>query len=182
MEPETFGPFTVFRRTTDSWFYVKGPGLLPDGICFGDYHRARENAERFRDVYAAVAEASAAAAAPAPAPDPSAPAGPDWKQIHANESEKAIEHEIVTNIVDELMLNLSNNFKVPKDHPFVRRNAFKIANAAAQVARAQALGFPPEALLLTPDESSAAILRQAEAAVRAGRPVAVIALSKAGES
>lgn len=50
----------------------------------------------------------------------------------------------------------------------------KIATYAAQVARAQALGFDPELLRLSADEADTAMLAQARMAVASGKPVWLI--------
>lgn len=50
----------------------------------------------------------------------------------------------------------------------------KVAMYAAQVARAQALGFDPALLSMTDEEATEAQLALARAAVEAGKPVWVI--------
>ena len=97
----------------------------------------------------------------------------DWKQKHANESDKTLAHEIVRGVIDELMGNLSM-FGIKNDDALVRLGLNKVAMYAAQVSRAQALGFDPNTLRMTPDEANEALIRQAERIVLSGGDVIVI--------
>lgn len=93
----------------------------------------------------------------------------DWKQRHANDSETATEHELVMNAV----ANIAQNLGILKGSlPWLA--LLKIANVAAQVARAEALGFDPDLLRLTEDEANDEATRRAAELVLAGVPVRVI--------
>ena len=89
----------------------------------------------------------------------------DWKQVHANEAEKALVTPLVQDVIEELLDNLGT------DSALVRCGITKVASYAAQVARAQALGFDPELLRLSPDEADAQGLAKARMAVAHGKPV-----------
>ena len=90
----------------------------------------------------------------------------DWKQHHANEAEKATFHLLVQEVMAEYADNMGFELK-----GLPRYGLLKVANYAAIVARAQALGFDPDLLRLTPQEANSELLRKAaEAAVR-GVPV-----------
>ena len=86
----------------------------------------------------------------------------NWKQLHADESDKAISHPIVEGVVDEQMRNLSNYGVRPLDQSLLRYSLLKVAMYAAQVSRAQCLGFDPNALRLTPEEANAEMIQLAE--------------------
>jgi hypothetical protein len=90
----------------------------------------------------------------------------DWRQHHANESEKAFSHDLVQGYLDELLRNLGADRK-----GLVFYGICKVASAAAQVARAQALGFDPDLLRLGRHEANEEIWKVAEAAARRGVPV-----------
>lgn len=98
---------------------------------------------------------------------------PDWKQTHANDAEQATRHPIVKRVVGELLSNLNAN-----GDALVRYGVMKVATYAAQVARAQALGFDPNLLLLSDAEATEAQLRLAQMAVDAGKPVVVVIAPK----
>lgn len=89
----------------------------------------------------------------------------DWKQHHADESEKAIEHELAENAIQEF----AKNMKLDLDG-LPGYGLQKVCSAVAQVARAQALGFDPDLLRLSPEEASEELLRLAQAASEAGVP------------
>lgn len=92
-------------------------------------------------------------------------ASDDWKTAHANESCKALDHDLVSGVIDEQMGNIGS------DSALVRYGLTKIAMYAAQVARAQALGFNPDLLRLSSEEANEEQLKLARAAVAAGKPV-----------
>ena len=71
----------------------------------------------------------------------------DWKLQHANEAEKALEHDLVKYVMEELLDNLGLTGQALPAY-----GVRKVAIYAAQVARAQALGFDPELLRLSNEE------------------------------
>jgi hypothetical protein len=93
----------------------------------------------------------------------------DWKQQHAAESEKALEHPIVASAIVELRDNLGVS-----ENSFPAYGIAKVATYAAQVARAQALGIDPEDLRLTADEARSEMLRLAAEAAFDGVPVDIL--------
>ena len=97
-----------------------------------------------------------------------------WKQIHADASCEALDHQLVKNVIDELMWNLSACYSVNQNDSFVLYGCRKVAMYAAQVARAQAQGFDPNLLKLTEDEGNKELMLMAEALVRAGKPVTLL--------
>ncbi len=92
----------------------------------------------------------------------------DWKSKHANDAEAAVYHPLVVDVIAEQMANLGT------DDRLTHYGLTKIATYAAQVARAQALGFDPELLRLSASEANEDQLRLARAAVAAGKPVWLI--------
>lgn len=90
----------------------------------------------------------------------------DWKSQHANEADKAVESPLVQGVIREQLQNLGR-----ENDALAQYGLAKIASYAAQVARAQALGFDPELLRLNPDEANEQMLRQARRAVELGKPV-----------
>jgi hypothetical protein len=94
----------------------------------------------------------------------------DWKQQHATEAEKALEHPIVASAIAELRDNLG----ISENSPLPAYGIVKVATYAAQVARAQALGIDPEALRLTADEVRSEMLRLAAEAAFDGVPVDIL--------
>ena len=93
----------------------------------------------------------------------------DWKNTHANKANEAVEHPLVEGIMAELRDNLGVT-----DTGLPAYGIRKVALYAAQVARAQALGFDPELLRLTPDEANSAQLQLAAEATLLGIPVHMI--------
>lgn len=93
----------------------------------------------------------------------------DWKQHHANEAERVLEDEIVKRVMEEFADNM--RFKL---EGLPRYGLAKVAGYAAQVARAQALGFDPELLRLSDEEADAQLLAKAKLAAMKGVPVYVI--------
>lgn len=93
----------------------------------------------------------------------------DWKQAHANLAEQAIDHPLVVGVMEEFAANMRFELKGLPAYGLA-----KVALYAAQVARAQCLGFDPELLRLTPDEGNAAMMRLAAEAVLTGFPVHAI--------
>lgn len=72
---------------------------------------------------------------------------PDWRDDHADEASKSIEHELVEDVIEEFMDNIGL-----KDKGLPAYGIRKVALYAAQVARADALGFDPNLLRSTEDE------------------------------
>lgn len=96
--------------------------------------------------------------------------GPDgWKNTHANESYEAVKHPLVQRVIAEFAENM--NFPL---EGLPRYGLEKIAMYAAQVARAQCLGFDPDLLRLTPDEYNALAMERAAELVYGGVPTFVI--------
>lgn len=93
----------------------------------------------------------------------------DWKQLHANEADKALAHPLVEEVIAEQLGNLGHS-----NNPLVEYGLTKIAHYAAVVARAQALGFDPDLLRLTPQEATAEQVRLVAEAVHRGVPTFVI--------
>lgn len=89
----------------------------------------------------------------------------DWKKHHADEAEKALETKLVEDAIQTLMDNLHT------ESPLIRAGIGLVASTAAQVARAQALGFDPELLRLSSEEANAEVMAVAERAALAGTPV-----------
>ena len=93
----------------------------------------------------------------------------DWKQHHANEADKVIDHPLVQQVMAEFANNMGFDLSgLPK------YGLAKVAHYAAMVSRAQALGFDPELLRLTPNEATSEQLRLAAEATLLGVPVHMI--------
>lgn len=93
----------------------------------------------------------------------------DWKQKHAHDAERALQHDIVRDVIKEQLLNLN-----AEHDAMVKYLLTKIASYAAQVARAQALGFDPDLLRMTDAEANASMLAIAKRAVELGTPVIIV--------
>lgn len=104
----------------------------------------------------------------------------DWKQAHANACDRALEHDLVTGVIDELMDNIRSNFGERAAGALTKYGVSKVAMYAAQVARAQALGFDPNLLRMTAEEAASDQLRLAAEAAVAGVPVTMISPDVAG--
>lgn len=81
----------------------------------------------------------------------------DWKAQHVKEADKALEHQLVRDVMAELRENLGVS-----------------AHYAAVVARAQAFGFDPDLLRLSNEEATSEQMRLAAELVLKGVPVHVI--------
>lgn len=93
----------------------------------------------------------------------------DWKQHHANEADRVLAHPLVEQVMAEFADNMGFELSgLPK------YGLAKVAHYAAMVARAQALGFDPELLRLTPGEATSEQLRLAAEAALLGVPVHMI--------
>jgi hypothetical protein len=99
----------------------------------------------------------------------------DWKQKHADDALKAVRHPLVTDVIEEQLFNLNR-----KDDPLVKYGLTKIALYAATVARAQALGFDPDLLRLSPDEANQETIKRAERIILAGGDVKIIDSEEGG--
>jgi hypothetical protein len=93
----------------------------------------------------------------------------DWKKVHANAAEAALRHDLVKGVMAELASNLG-----VAGQPLPEYGIAKVASYAAQVARAQALGFDPNLLRLSDAEADADLLAIARKAVETGSPTWVI--------
>jgi hypothetical protein len=93
----------------------------------------------------------------------------NWRTHHAEASACAINHELVEFVRQELADNLGVRGQALPEYGIA-----KVAQYAAQVARAQALGFDPDLLRMSDEECDAAMLRLAQEAVAAGQPVWVL--------
>jgi hypothetical protein len=100
----------------------------------------------------------------------------DWKRTHANEAEKAWENEMVQNVLTEFAGNMGF-----KREGLPEYGLSKIVSYVAQVARAEALGFDPMLLRLTPQEADQSLLRLAEIAAETGKPIWAITDEQVGE-
>lgn len=92
------------------------------------------------------------------------------KRAFANEAEKAVEHHLVHECINELMLNLQSTSGL------VRFGIVKVAQYAATVARAQALGIDPESLRMTREEATESAMGLARSFADNGKPVIVVAV------
>lgn len=90
----------------------------------------------------------------------------DWKQEHADAAERAVYHPLVQDTIREFLRNIGR-----PDGKLERYGLLKVASAAAQVARAEALGIDPDTLRLTDAEAAAVMLQLARVASGAGKPV-----------
>jgi len=93
----------------------------------------------------------------------------DWKQHHADEAEKALDNEMVQNVLTEF----AGNMGFERDG-LPEFGLMKIVSYVAQVARAEALGFDPYLLRMTDEEADEQGLKLAKIAAEAGKPVWVI--------
>ena len=93
----------------------------------------------------------------------------DWKQRHANEAHRAVEHPLVQEVMAEFADNMGFALTGLPAYGLA-----KVAHYAAQVARAQALHFDPELLRLTPEEANRVQWELAARAVYEGVPTTVI--------
>lgn len=93
----------------------------------------------------------------------------DWKRHHTDEAEKAWENEMVQNCLTEFAGNMGF-----KREGLPEYGLSKIVSYVSQVARAEALGFDPMLLRLSPQEADESLLRLAEIAAETGKPVWVI--------
>lgn len=90
----------------------------------------------------------------------------DWKQEHADAAERAVYHPLVQDTIREFLRNIGR-----PDGRLERYGLLRVAAAAAQVARAEALGIDPEALRMTDAEVGEHMRMVIDAAYRAGKPV-----------
>lgn len=90
----------------------------------------------------------------------------DWKNEHANAASASIRHELVEEVISEFMANIG-----VVDTGLPAYGIRKVALYAAQVARADALGFDPNLLRMTAGEVESHQLDLAARAVLAGVPV-----------
>lgn len=93
----------------------------------------------------------------------------DWKNEHANKASASIKHELVEGVIEEFMDNIG-----VADKGLPAYGIRKVAHYAAMVARADALGFDPNLLRLTPDEATSLQLELAARAVFEGVPTWVL--------
>lgn len=93
----------------------------------------------------------------------------EWKQKHASDCDAAVGHDLVKKVIDEFLMNIRAT-----DDALVRYGCTKIATYAAQVARAQALGFDPNLLRLDPAAANEELMKLAQLAVESGKPIVVI--------
>lgn len=96
----------------------------------------------------------------------------DWKDHHANEAGKAWTHPMVERVMQEYADNMGFDAKVG----LPAYGMMKVAMYAAQVARAQALGFDPELLRLSAAEANSTQLELAAEAALRGVPVFMVEL------
>jgi hypothetical protein len=96
----------------------------------------------------------------------------EWKAKLAEDAGKAIRHDLVVDVVDEQIDNISQFGNAPVN--LLRYGLMKIALYAAQVARAQALGIDPELLRMSAGEANSEALRMAAEAVAQGIPTFLV--------
>jgi hypothetical protein len=101
----------------------------------------------------------------------------DWKQHHANESEKALDQDLVQSTLSEFASNMGF-----KREGLPEYGLAKIVSVVAQVARAEALGFDPELLRLSSSEAAEQQLRLAQIAAKTGKPIFVLELDEEADS
>jgi hypothetical protein len=100
----------------------------------------------------------------------------DWKQHHANEAEKVNDFEPLQRAMREYADNMG--FKLEGLPAY---GLGKVVSIAAQVARAEALGFDPHLLLFNRDEADEQALKLAQMAAESGKPVWAINLDTGGD-
>lgn len=101
----------------------------------------------------------------------------EWKSAHMDASGKAVDHELVVGVIEELIENLGVGLDGLPAY-----GIRKVARYAAAVARAQALGFDPNLLRITADEHRTYALELAEKAALLGIPVHIIESPEPGDS
>ncbi len=94
---------------------------------------------------------------------------PDEKQALANEAEKALSHDLVTNAREEALRNHGG-----KEGDLLWCSFAKVAMYTASVSRAQALGINPDELRLSSEESRASLQARARRSVELGKPTFLI--------
>lgn len=97
----------------------------------------------------------------------------NWKQHHANESERIFEVQMMQDVMEEFAENMG--FKLAG---LPKYGLMKVAGYAAQIARAQTLGIDPELLRMAPTETTSHQLWLAATAAFKGVPTYLI---EAGE-
>lgn len=90
----------------------------------------------------------------------------EWKQAHADAADLTVAHPIVERVMAELRSNLGMS-----GDGLPAYGIAKVAHYAAQVARAQALGFDPDLLRMTAEDATSEQLRLAANAALLGIPV-----------
>jgi hypothetical protein len=98
----------------------------------------------------------------------------DWKQDFANDAEKAMDHSIVTETVDEYVLNMRSNYGVDLSKGLPRMGLAKVMMAVALAARAQALGIDPDRLRLSDDEATEEMVAMLQRFHEAGKPAMIV--------
>lgn len=93
----------------------------------------------------------------------------NWKSDHAKKCDAAVEHNLVENVIEEFMGNIGL-----ADTGLPAYGIRKVAMYAAQVARAQALGFDPELLRMNHTEATEVQMKLAAHATRSGIPVTIV--------
>ena len=91
---------------------------------------------------------------------------PAEKQALANEAEKALDHPLVKDAIEEALFNHKG-----KEGDLLWYSFAKVAMYTASVARAQALGIDPDELRMTHEEVTSSMLRTARSFVEKGKPV-----------
>jgi hypothetical protein len=94
----------------------------------------------------------------------------DWKNVHANAAGKALDHDLVKDVIAEY----AENMGFDPENGLPAYGVRKVAMYAAQVARAQALGFDPNLLRMTDEETNSDLLALAAEAVLRGLPTWVL--------
>ena len=93
----------------------------------------------------------------------------DWRDRLVAEADKALEHQLVRDVMAELRENLGVS-----DTGLPAYGIAKVAHYAAVVARAQAFGFDPDLLRLSNEEATSEQMRLAAELVLKGVPVHMI--------
>jgi hypothetical protein len=102
---------------------------------------------------------------------------PEERNTYADAADAAMVHPLVQDVIDEYAGNMEHVL-APGERSVWRYGLMKCLNAATQVARAQALGIDPYALVMSAQEQTAQMERMVEMAHEAGIPVIEIQLPR----
>jgi hypothetical protein len=92
---------------------------------------------------------------------------------HATAAEKALDHELVKKVIKEQYGNITQNFGAEPEG-LIHYGLLKIARYAAQVARAEAEGFDPDLLRVSPERATEMQMELMAMALAADKEVFVV--------